>query len=57
MPEMDIDTNCMYTDCIDADCITKDHINAKFKHANCTDTDHIIQICTFPIHMIRIRIE
>ena len=51
-PEMDIDTDCMYTDCIDADCITKDCINAKFNHANCIDTDHIVQFCTVPIHMI-----
>ncbi len=55
--EMNIDTDCMDTDCIDrdcihADCITKDCINANFKHANCIDTDHIIQICTVPIHMI-----
>ncbi len=24
-------------------------INANFKHANCINTDHIIQICTVPI--------
>ena len=57
MPEMDINTDCIDTECIDADCITKDCINANFNYANCIDTDHIIQICTFPIHMIRIRIE
>ena len=47
-----IDTDCIDTDCIDADCITKDCINANFLHANCIDTDHIVQICTVPIHMI-----
>jgi hypothetical protein len=47
-----IDTNCIGTVCIYADCINKDCINAKFKHANCIDTDYIIQICTVPIHMI-----
>ena len=47
-----MDTDCIHTDCIHADCITKDCINAKFKHANCIDTDHVIQICTVPIHMI-----
>jgi hypothetical protein len=50
--EIDINTDYIDTDCIDADCITKDCINANFKHANCKDTDHIIQICTVPIHMI-----
>jgi hypothetical protein len=52
MPEMDINTDCIDTECIDADCITKDCINANFNYANCIDTDHIIQICTVPIHMI-----
>jgi hypothetical protein len=52
MPGLDIDTGCKDTDCIDADCITKDCINANFKHANCRDTDHIIRICTNPIHII-----
>ncbi len=51
-PEMDINTDCIDTDCIDADCITKDCINANLKHANCIDTDHMIQICTVPIQMI-----
>jgi hypothetical protein len=46
-----IDKDCIGTDCSDADCITIDCINAKFKHANCIDTDHIIQICTGPIHI------
>jgi hypothetical protein len=46
-----VDTDCIDTDCLDADCITKDCINAKFKHANCIDTGHKIQICTVPIHM------
>jgi hypothetical protein len=45
-PEMNIDTDCMDTDCIDTDCSTSDCINANFKHANCINTDHIIQICT-----------
>ena len=64
---MNLDTNCMNKDCIDtdntytdsinADCITKDCIIAKFKHANCIDTDHVIQIRTVPIHMISIWIE
>jgi hypothetical protein len=49
---MDIDTDSIDTDCIKADCITKDCINANFKHANCIDTDQIIQICTAPIHVI-----
>ncbi len=48
---MCISTDCIKTDCIYADCIIKDCINAKFKHANCIDTDHVIQICTTPIHM------
>jgi hypothetical protein len=57
MSEMNIDTDCIDTDfidtdCIDADCITKNCINAKFKHANCMYTDHTIQTCTVPIHMI-----
>jgi hypothetical protein len=47
-----IDTDCIHADCIYADCITKDCINAKFKHANLLDTDHVIQICTVLIHMI-----
>jgi hypothetical protein len=50
--EMDIDTDCMDTDSIDADCITNDCINANLNHANCMYTDHIIQICIVPIHMI-----
>ncbi len=50
--EMNIDTACIDTDCIDTDCITKDCINVKFKHANCIDTDHTLQIYTVPIHMI-----
>ncbi len=49
---MNIDTYYIDTDCIDADCITKDCNNANFKYANCLDTDHIIKICTVPIHMI-----
>ncbi len=52
-----IDTDCIYTDIINADCITKDCINAKFKHANCIDTDHVMQICTVPVHMVWIWIE
>jgi hypothetical protein len=47
-----IDTDCKHVDCIHADCITKDCINAKFKYANYIDSDHVIQICTVPIHMI-----
>jgi hypothetical protein len=46
------DTDCTNTDCIDTDCITKDCNNAKFKCTNCIDTDHTIQICIVPIHMI-----
>ena len=49
---MDIDTDCIKTACIAADCITKDCITANFKHANCIDTDLIIQICTVPIHIM-----
>ena len=49
---MDIDTDWLDTDCIDADCIIKDCINVKFKHKNCMNTDHVILICTVPIHMI-----
>ncbi len=41
-PEMDVDTDCIDTDCINADFITQDCSNAKFNHANCIDTDHII---------------
>jgi hypothetical protein len=51
-PEIDINTDCIDTDCTNADCITKNSINAKCKHANCIDTDHIIQICTALNHMI-----
>ncbi len=47
-----IDTDCIITDCNYTDCIAKDCNNANFKHANCIDTDHVIQICTVPIHMI-----
>jgi hypothetical protein len=52
-----IDTDCISTDCINIDCIyancnTKVCINAKFEHANCIDTDHVIQVCTVPIHII-----
>ncbi len=50
--EMDINTDCIDTDCIDADCITKDCIIANSNQANCIDTDHKMQICTVPIHMI-----
>ncbi len=46
-----IHTDCISTDCIYADCITEDCNNAKLKHANCTETGHVIQICTTPIHM------
>ncbi len=35
--EMNIDTDCIDTDCI---------------NTNCIDTDHVVQICTVPIHMI-----
>jgi hypothetical protein len=51
-PEMDVNTDCIDTDCMDADWIPKDCINANSNHANCTDTDHRIQLCTVPIHMI-----
>ena len=42
-----IDADCIHTDCNYLDCIIKDCINAKFKHANCIDTDHVIQIVLF----------
>jgi hypothetical protein len=51
-PEMDINTDCIDTDCIDADCNTKNCTNKNSNHANCIDTDHIIRICTDPIHII-----
>jgi hypothetical protein len=51
-PKMDINTDCIDTGCIDADCIIKDCTNAHFRHANCIDTDHIMRICTVPIHIM-----
>jgi hypothetical protein len=35
---------------------TLDDMSEMFIDTDCMDTDHVIQICTTPIHMMRIRI-